>query len=184
VSASLAEGTTYTFAVFGRSDSLETDLLTDDLTAPGAGQARVRIIQGAGDSGPVDVTTSAGALFTDGARLGAVGSYATVPAGAVEVTASADGVDDVTQSLELAAGTVSSVVVLDQPTGGACRWCGSPTARARRAERPPRPACRRGVSTRAAGARRPSARTAVACRWPRRRLPGCWRPRGPCGSRR
>jgi Domain of unknown function (DUF4397) len=118
VSASLAEGTTYTFAVFGRSDSLETDLLTDDLTAPGAGQARVRIIQGAGDSGPVDVTTSAGALFTDGARLGAVGSYATVPAGAVEVTASADGVDDVTQSLELAAGTVSSVVVLDQPTGG------------------------------------------------------------------
>ena len=52
VSASLDDGGIYTFAAFGRSDALETDLLTDDMAAPGAGQARVRIIQGAGDSGP------------------------------------------------------------------------------------------------------------------------------------
>jgi len=118
VSASLGEGGIYTFAAFGRSDALETDLLTDDMAAPAAGQARVRIIQGAGDSGPVDVTTSVNALFAVGARLGTVGSYATVPAGAVDITASADGVDDVAARLDLAAGTVSSVVVLDQPTGG------------------------------------------------------------------
>jgi Domain of unknown function (DUF4397) len=117
VSASLSEGGIYTFAAFGRSDELETDLLTDDMTAPGAGQARVRIIQGAGDSGPVDVTTSANPLFAVGARLGTVGSYATVPAGAIDITASAGGVDDTTARLDVAAGTVSSVVVLDQPTG-------------------------------------------------------------------
>ena len=116
VSASLDDGGTYTFAAFGRSDALETDLLTDDMAAPGAGAARVRIIQGAGDSGPVDVTTSVASLFTVGAPLGSVGSYASVPAGAVDITASADGVDDVAARLDLEAGTVSSVVVLDQPT--------------------------------------------------------------------
>jgi Domain of unknown function (DUF4397) len=118
VSAELVEGGTYTFAAFGRRESLETDLLTDDLTAPAAGQARVRIIQAAGDSGPVDVTTTASPLFTQAARLGTVGTYASVPAGAVDVTASADGVDDVTRRLDLATGTVSSVVVLDEPTSG------------------------------------------------------------------
>ena len=41
-----------------------------------------------------------------------------MPAGAIDITASADGVDDVAARLDLAAGTVSSVVVLDQPTGG------------------------------------------------------------------
>ncbi len=118
VSASLDDGGIYTFAAFGRSDALETDLLTDDMSAPGAGQARVRIIQGAGDSGPVDVTTSVNPLFAVDAGLGTVGSYASVPAGAVDITASADGVDDVAAQLDLAAGTVSSVVVLDQPTSG------------------------------------------------------------------
>jgi hypothetical protein len=118
VSASLAEGGIYTFAAFGRSDELETDLLTDDMTAPGAGQARVRIIQGAGDSDPVDVSTSANPLFAAGARLGSVGSYASVPAGAIDITASADGVEDVAARLDLAAGTVTSVVVLDRATGG------------------------------------------------------------------
>jgi hypothetical protein len=117
VSASLAEGGIYTFAAFGRTDSLETDLLTDDMAAPGAGQARVRIIQAAGDSDPVDVSTSANPLFASGAPLGTVGSYATVPAGTLDITASADGVDDVSSRLDLAAGTVTSVVVLDQATG-------------------------------------------------------------------
>jgi Domain of unknown function (DUF4397) len=117
VSASLAEGGTYTFAAFGRSEELETDLLTDEMTAPAAGQARVRIIQAAGDSGPVDVSSSASPVFASGARLGSVGSYATVPAGALDITASADGVDDVSARLDLAEGTVTSVVVLDQASG-------------------------------------------------------------------
>jgi hypothetical protein len=118
VSADLAGTTTYTFAVFGRSDSLETDLLTDDMTAPAAGGARVRIIQGAGDAGPVEVTTGVDELSVQGADIGTVGPYTTVPAGTVEVTVSADGVDDVTRGLDLAAGTVSSLVVLDEPADG------------------------------------------------------------------
>lgn len=118
VSADLADGGTYTFAAFGRSAELETDLLTDDLAAPAAGQARVRIIQGSGDSGPVDVSTTAAPLFASGAGLGTVGAYTSVPAGSFDVTASASGVDDVAQRLVLAAGTVSSVVVLDAPSGG------------------------------------------------------------------
>jgi hypothetical protein len=118
VSAELTDGVTYTFAAFGRQDSLTTDLLTDDLSPPPAGQARVRIIQGAGDAGPVDVSAGASPLFARGARLGTVGAYTAVPAGSLEITASADDTDDVVQRLDLTAGTVSSVVVLDQPAGG------------------------------------------------------------------
>ncbi len=118
VSAELTDGVTYTFAAFGRSDSLKTDLVTDDLSAPAAGQARVRLIQGAGDTGPVDLSAGTSPLFARGARLGTVGSYISVPAGSLEITASADDADDVVQRLDLEAGTVSSVVVLDRPEGG------------------------------------------------------------------
>ena len=41
-----------------------------------------------------------------------------MPAGSFDVTASAEDVDDVAQRLDLAPGTVSSVVVLDAPSGG------------------------------------------------------------------
>ena len=73
----------------------------------------MRIIQAAGDSGQVDVSASVASLSAVGAHLGSVGCYASVPAGAVDITASADGVDDVAAQLDVESGTVSSVVVLD-----------------------------------------------------------------------
>jgi len=58
VSADLAANTSYTFAAFGRQAELNTDLLTDDLSAPPPGQGRVRLIQPEGialafDKGPI-----------------------------------------------------------------------------------------------------------------------------------
>jgi hypothetical protein len=118
VSATLDDGVAYTFAAFGRSRSLETDLVTDDLAAPPAGQARVRLIQAAGDSGKVDVSAGSAPLVARDAGLGSVGSYTPVAAGSIMVTASADEAPRVTQRLDLAPGTVNSVVVLDDPAAG------------------------------------------------------------------
>jgi hypothetical protein len=121
VSAELADATAYTFAAFGRQAELSTDLLTDDLSAPPAGQGRVRLIQAAGDAGPVDVRTERGPVLARNAELGSVGSYLAVPAGAWKVIAEADEGDEVVEQLDVGAGTVSSLVVLDGSSAGALR---------------------------------------------------------------
>jgi Domain of unknown function (DUF4397) len=113
VSADLAANTSYTFAAFGRQAELNTDLLTDDLSAPPAGQGRVRLIQAAIDAGSVDVSAAGGPLFAQSAELGSVGNYVAVPAGSWQITAKGEGADPVVENLTVEAGAVSSLVVLD-----------------------------------------------------------------------
>jgi Domain of unknown function (DUF4397) len=113
VSADLAANTSYTFAAFGRQAELNTDLLTDDLSAPPPGQGRVRLIQAAIDAGAVDVSTAGGPLLAQDADLGSVGNYVAVPAGAWEVTAEGDSAEPVVENLTVQPGAVSSLVVLD-----------------------------------------------------------------------
>ena len=113
VSADLAARTSYTFAAFGRQAELNTDLLTDDLSAPPAGQGRVRLIQAAIDAGPVDVSASGGPLLARGADLGEVGNYTAVPAGSWTITADGGSAEPIAENLTVEAGTVSSLVVLD-----------------------------------------------------------------------
>ncbi len=118
VSADLAATTSYTFAAFGRQAELNTDLLTDDLSAPPAGQGRVRLIQAAIDAGPVDVSASGGPLLAQGADLGDVGNYMAVPAGSWAITADGESADPIAENLTVEAGTVSSLVVLDGDGAG------------------------------------------------------------------
>ncbi|HET6836143.1 MAG TPA: DUF4397 domain-containing protein [Acidimicrobiales bacterium] len=113
VSADLAAETSYTFAAFGRQAELNTDLLTDDLSAPPGGQGRVRLIQAAIDAGSVNVSAAGGALLAQGAELGSVGNYVAVPAGSLEITAEGESTDPVVENLTVEAGAVSSLVVLD-----------------------------------------------------------------------
>ncbi|MGH9193236.1 MAG: DUF4397 domain-containing protein [Acidimicrobiales bacterium] len=113
VSADLAAETSYTFAAFGRQAELNTDLLTDDLSAPAAGQGRVRLIQAAIDAGPVDVSADGGPLLAQGAELGSVGNYVAVPAGSWAITAKGESADPVVENLTVEAGAVNSLVVLD-----------------------------------------------------------------------
>jgi Domain of unknown function (DUF4397) len=113
VSADLAANTSYTFAAFGRQAELNTDLLTDDLSAPPAGQGRVRLIQAAIDAGAVDVSTAGGPLLAQDAGLGTVGNYTTVPAGSWQVTAQGESTGPVVENLTVEPGAVSSLVVLD-----------------------------------------------------------------------
>jgi Domain of unknown function (DUF4397) len=113
VSADLVADTAYTFAAFGRQAELNTDLLTDDLSAPPAGQGRVRLIQAAIGAGEVDVSAAGGPLLAQGADLGSVGNYVTVPAGSWEITAEGESADPVVENLSVEPGAVSSLVVLD-----------------------------------------------------------------------
>jgi Domain of unknown function (DUF4397) len=113
VSADLAAETSYTFAAFGRQAELNTDLLTDDLSAPPGGQGRVRLIQAAIDAGSVNVSAAGGPLLAQGAELGSVGNYVAVPAGSWEITAEGESTDPVVENLTVEAGAVSSLVVLD-----------------------------------------------------------------------
>jgi hypothetical protein len=113
VSADLAANTSYTFAAFGRQAELNTDLLTDDLSAPPAGQGRVRLIQAAIDAGSVDVSAAGGPLFAQSAELGSVGNYVAVPAGSWQITAKGEAAGPVVENLTVEAGAVSSLVVLD-----------------------------------------------------------------------
>ncbi|MGH9230871.1 MAG: DUF4397 domain-containing protein, partial [Acidimicrobiales bacterium] len=113
VSADLAARTSYTFAAFGRQAELATDLLTDDLSAPPAGEGRVRLIQAAIDAGPVDVSAAGGPILAQGAELGSVGNYMAVPAGSWAITAEGESADPVVENLTVKAGAVSSLVVLD-----------------------------------------------------------------------
>jgi hypothetical protein len=121
VSADLAARTSYTFAAFGRQAELNTDLLTDDLSAPPAGQGRVRLIQAAIDAGPVDVSAAGGPLLARGADLGEVGNYTPVPAGPWTITADGASADPIAENLTVEAGTVSSLVVLDGDGAGSLR---------------------------------------------------------------
>jgi hypothetical protein len=121
VSADLAARTSYTFAAFGRQAELNTDLLTDDLSAPPAGQGRVRLIQAAIDAGPVDVSAAGGPLLARSADLGEVGNYTPVPAGPWTITADGASADPIAENLTVEAGTVSSLVVLDGDGAGSLR---------------------------------------------------------------
>ena len=112
VSADLAANTSYTFAAFGRQAELNTDLLTDDLSAPPPGQGRVRLIQAAID-GCGRRQHRGRPLLAQDADLGSVGNYVAVPAGAWEVTAEGDSADPVVENLTVEPGAVSSLVVLD-----------------------------------------------------------------------
>ncbi|WP_165068589.1 DUF4397 domain-containing protein [Marisediminicola senii] len=108
---------TITVAAFGRNSDLETQVFTDDLTSPAAGEARIRLIQASTVTDSVDVNTSTGVLIADDATAGAATSYATVPAGPWELELTATGLAD-TASVDLADGSANTLFVLDNADGG------------------------------------------------------------------
>ena len=73
-------GNAYTAAGLGQREGLAVRVLDDDLTMPGPGQARVRVVHGAEQAGPVAVRW-AGAPAFDDVAFGTATVYVTVPAG-------------------------------------------------------------------------------------------------------
>ena len=88
-----------TVVAYGPSTDLEVKAVDDDLTAPTAGNARIRLFQASTITTSVDVETSTGLPIATDAAAGTVTDYAEVPAGSwtLELTGA-----DVTASVDVA----------------------------------------------------------------------------------
>ncbi|QJY49410.1 DUF4397 domain-containing protein [Pseudonocardia broussonetiae] len=108
-------GGAYTAAGLGDRAEIAVNVLVDDLTPPPPGQARVRVVQGAAAADQVRVDWN-GAPVLDVA-FGTATSYVTVPAGTGEFTVVPTAGDPARIGVELAAGGVYSVVVVERDGG-------------------------------------------------------------------
>jgi hypothetical protein len=106
-----------TLALAGAFADLALLPLTDDLSAPAGGTARVRVLAAAAGAPTVDVTVEGGPTLAAGLPFTAASAPTAVPAGPVRVRLTADD-RDTTVPLDLVAGTVVSLLVLDSPDGG------------------------------------------------------------------
>ncbi|WP_245177121.1 DUF4397 domain-containing protein [Geodermatophilus sp. DF01-2] len=105
-----------TVAGVGRFADLGLEVLEDDLTLPPSGQARVRVVAAAATAPTLDASAGGTALATDLAFAEA-GEYAIVPGDVTQLQLTVDGAPT-ELPLDLAAGSVYSLFVLDRPEGG------------------------------------------------------------------
>ncbi|MET0734723.1 MAG: DUF4397 domain-containing protein [Microbacterium sp.] len=113
----VAPDTAATAAAYGPSKALKVRLFQDDLAAPAAGNARIRVIQASTITPTVDVQTSTGVPIASKARAGTATKYAEVPAGTWTLELTGRGVSD-SVDVAVAAGSVSSLFILDTADGG------------------------------------------------------------------
>jgi hypothetical protein len=87
--ASITAGAPYSAVLLGASAQLKTVVAKDDFTAPPAGRAKLRIIDAAPQSPPLDIAVADGPMLFRDVRFGEVSPFITVAAGrmAVEVRA-------------------------------------------------------------------------------------------------
>jgi hypothetical protein len=130
-SPTLVAGTDYTVLAVDRVANIAPLVLTDDNTAPAAGQVKVRVVHGAPGAPAVDVyVTAPGASLTGATPVltnvpfKAASGYLAVPAGSYRVRVTVAGtqtvaIDTGAEGLALAAGRVYTAVALDNAGGGA-----------------------------------------------------------------
>lgn len=102
-----------TVAVLGTASEPRLALLTDDLTPPKAGTARVRLLSASEAADPVTVTAVGGPTIAEDAVLGQATDYATVPAGSWTLQLQGASTDSTVQDVPVMSGSVYTVVVLD-----------------------------------------------------------------------
>lgn len=108
----VAAGKTYTVAGMGPASGLRLQILKDRLTTP-RGKALVRVIQASLQQHKVTVRTGRNVLVRNLA-FAAVTPYKTVPAGTWNVRAAGE-TGNAAESIHLAAGTIHTLVILDDP---------------------------------------------------------------------
>ena len=118
VRVDLAPGAARTVVLSGRFADLSLEVLADDLSAPGPASARVRVLAGAAGAPIVDVTTTAGTALADDLPFGAAGPPVAVPAGPSGIRVAGGPAAARITPLDLPAGSVTSLVLLDDPDGG------------------------------------------------------------------
>ncbi|QLD11807.1 DUF4397 domain-containing protein [Microbacterium oleivorans] len=115
-SVDVAAGGPVTVAAYGVNADLQTVVFEDDLSAPAAGEARVRVIQASTVEPTVSVDTAQGRPIARDVPTGSATDYAAVGAGSWNLELA--GADDVsTATVDLPAGSVSTLFVLDTSSG-------------------------------------------------------------------
>ena len=114
---SVGPDTATTVAAYGPTAELKLQSFADDLTAPSAGNARIRLIQASTITPTVDVETTTGLVIADDAAAGSATAYAEVPAGTWTLELTGEDVED-TVEVEVAAGSITTLFVLDTADGG------------------------------------------------------------------
>lgn len=108
----IVPGHAYTVAGLGPASGLRLEVIPDQLTTP-PGKALVRIIQASMQQDTVTVTAGSTMLASD-LKFGNVTSFVTVGPGTLSVQAKG-ATKSVTDSIKLVAGTIHTIVVLDEP---------------------------------------------------------------------
>ncbi|MFB9239563.1 DUF4397 domain-containing protein [Plantactinospora siamensis] len=111
-------GQAYTVAGVGRYADLGLRVLDDDLTAPPAGRAKVRVVQASVRAPVLDVTAQRGPTIATGVRFATTTDYADVRPGSWQLRLAPPGGQPTSADCTLASGGVYSLLVLDAHAGG------------------------------------------------------------------
>jgi hypothetical protein len=117
--ATVEEGKAYTVAGVGRHADLGLKVIVDDLGLPEQGKSKVRVIQASLRVPVLDVAVSGGDSVASGAQFASTTDYRQVTPGKWTLKLAAPGAaTGSTVSCTLAAGSVYSLIVLDNSRGG------------------------------------------------------------------
>jgi hypothetical protein len=116
----VAERNAYSLLVFanGPDGTLHGQLVTDDLTPPGTGQGRVRVVEGSAAIAPVSVDGPQGLSIAKDAAYGMTSNYVAVPQGRWPLQLSGGSVKS-TADVDVKAGTSTTLLVTED--GGALK---------------------------------------------------------------
>jgi len=114
----LPPGNARTIALSGSFADLSPTVLTDDLSAPAPGTARVRVLAAAAGAPTVDLTLPGGGAAARALPFGEAGPWTAVPAGPSTARLGNGSGPPAELPLDLRAGSVDSLLVLDDPDGG------------------------------------------------------------------
>ena len=115
------KGKAYTLLATGTRDALKTSLINDDLTKPPTDTSRVRLVQGSTAAPTLTVTAVGGPTLSRDLAYGQATGYANVPQGRWTLQVlTPEGSEAMTSApvVDLAAGSVNSLLVTNAPGGG------------------------------------------------------------------
>jgi Domain of unknown function (DUF4397) len=114
----VASGKAYTVAGVGRNANITLKVLTDDLSRPDPGKARMRVVQASSVAPVVNVTTTTGKTIAMNVTFPSTTDYAEVPAQrwTLKAKPQAAGVRPAEQAVQVNAGSIYTVLVLDKGT--------------------------------------------------------------------
>jgi hypothetical protein len=115
------KGKAYTLLATGTRDALKTSLINDDLTKPPTDTSRVRLVQGSTAAPTLTVAAVGGPTLSRDLAYGQATGYANVPQGRWTLQVlTPEGSEAMTSApvVDLAAGSVNSLLVTNAPGGG------------------------------------------------------------------